>query len=56
MIIPLIILMMTFGTFAFSYVAHDAYRVDEKGIMYAMVVGIVVINVIGLEMIIVECL
>lgn len=56
MVILLIIFMMTFGTFAFSYVAHDAYKVNEKGILYAMVVGIVVINIIGLEMIIVECL
>lgn len=56
MIIPLIMFMMTFGTFAFSYVAHDAYKVNEKGILYAMVFGIVIINIIGLEMIIVECL
>ena len=56
MIILFITLMMSFGTFAFGYVAHDAYKVDEKGILYAMVGSIVVINGIGLEMIIVECL
>lgn len=56
MVVLLIIFMMTFGTFTFSYVAHDTYKVNEKGILYTMVIGIVVINIIGLEMIIVECL
>lgn len=54
MIIILIILMMSWGSFAFGYVAHDSYKVNEKGILYAMIVAIIVVNVIGLEMLILE--
>ncbi|BBC69661.1 hypothetical protein P108_0115 [Staphylococcus phage phiSA039] len=56
MLILLIIVTMIYGSCAFGYVARDAYRVDEKGILYAMIIAIIIINVIGLEMIIVECL
>lgn len=54
MIIPLIILMMLWGSAVFGYVGYDAHKVDEKGIFYAMMVAIVIVNVLGLEMLILE--